>query len=188
MDDIAKEPTKLTIEEVTELIRRAEIHLAPHRQWGECPMTGEEDCCDVYVRELACLHRIRATLEALTAERATAIEAMIKTLHESSSDYEAALESCRSENAELRETNEVLEAEVYATSDALGEGPYSSISLHAKALVAESEALRRDRDELRETMSAFREKATWWEAECRDTNRALILWHCPTHGLVGPMA
>jgi vacuolar-type H+-ATPase subunit I/STV1 len=55
---------------------------------------------------------------------------------------------------DLRERNEELEAELVATPEALGEGPYSSISEHAGALRAELATTRAELKECREVHEA----------------------------------
>lgn len=59
-------PEPFTLEEVVRQIRVAEKFLKPHRSWGECPMSGEEECCDTLVQELRMLRRVKITIEALT--------------------------------------------------------------------------------------------------------------------------
>ena len=61
--------TPLSADEVSAKIAKLEAWLEPHRKWGECPMTGVEDCCDTLVQELALLRRVAVTLETLTTER-----------------------------------------------------------------------------------------------------------------------
>jgi hypothetical protein len=58
-------PTMEIIDRRLDLI---EERLAPHREWGECPMTGNEDCCDLLVIEARTLNEIRASLCASEEE------------------------------------------------------------------------------------------------------------------------
>jgi hypothetical protein len=59
----------LTDAQLDARIRRLDLELAPHRNWGECPMTGAEDCCDTLVIELRLLREIRELRSALSEER-----------------------------------------------------------------------------------------------------------------------
>lgn len=59
---------------LNERIAKLDAWLEPHRQWGECPMTGQEDCCDTIVVELRALRRAHAERAALLAQLAAARE------------------------------------------------------------------------------------------------------------------
>lgn len=47
---------------IAERIDRLERELTPHFEWGECPMDGEQDCCDSIVVELTLLRSYLAVV------------------------------------------------------------------------------------------------------------------------------
>jgi hypothetical protein len=57
-----EEATPITDAEIAARIAELERSLRPHREWGGCPMTGEEECCDTLVIELRLLRRVAARL------------------------------------------------------------------------------------------------------------------------------
>lgn len=62
---------------------------------------------------------------------------------------ESALSGIVGDVTDLEESHAELDAEIYRTSAALGDGHYESISKHAAALVKECDALRAESAELR---------------------------------------
>ena len=51
----------MTAEQIAAKIAELTETLRPHREWGGCPMTGEEDCCDTLVIELRLLRQLSAS-------------------------------------------------------------------------------------------------------------------------------